>query len=183
MSTIDKLASYQSIGTGTYTYQEAGFHDSPINWVELLYFRSYQIGTVRILYYFSLFLAIVVFVLEAVLGAKESGVGGFFLGLFYGIIYLIAIVLVSRVSCEIAISIFSIRDNINRLARNPAYDAQFQSPVPSSTASAQSFYHSQPNIDNAPQSNNSSFNNTYATTTQNLNPPTSGYQTETYQEI
>lgn len=45
------------------------------------------------------------------------GVGGFFLGLVYGLGALILIVVATRVLCELALSIFSIRDTAEILSQ------------------------------------------------------------------
>ncbi|KYR02782.1 hypothetical protein DLAC_00244 [Tieghemostelium lacteum] len=96
---------------------ESPFPETYTNWRELIYFRSWQAtGIVPIIYYFSYIAAIIFFIAEIVTLSKEFGAGGFFLGLLYGTLELLAIILTTRVGCEIVMSIYDIRDNIYKMS-------------------------------------------------------------------
>ncbi|KAF2074762.1 hypothetical protein CYY_003950 [Polysphondylium violaceum] len=107
------------VGLGPRDMSESPFPSTYSNWKELIYFRSWQAaGFIPIVYYFSFIAGIIMFIAEIVTLTQAYHAGGFFLGLLYGALELVAIVLTSRIACEIALSIYDIRDNICRMSQN-----------------------------------------------------------------
>eukprot|EP00696_Hemimastix_kukwesjijk_P008835 gnl/Hemi2/21165_TR7017_c0_g1_i1.p1 gnl/Hemi2/21165_TR7017_c0_g1~~gnl/Hemi2/21165_TR7017_c0_g1_i1.p1 ORF type:complete len:163 (-),score=50.60 gnl/Hemi2/21165_TR7017_c0_g1_i1:149-637(-) len=116
---------------------QSRFPDEPIVWTELVYFRDWQAtGLVKIYYYFMLALGILSALGSLILMSIHGGVGGFFLGLLYTVILLFAFFLAARITAELCLSLFAIRDALtqrepqssNQLSQQPLLQSQQQQP-------------------------------------------------------
>jgi len=98
-------------------HQKAQWPNTHVEWRELLYMRSWQAsGLVPITYYFLMIVGFIQFISNIVLYTVELGAGGFFLGLLIGAIIFIALLLFGRITSEIFLSIFAIRDTLDEMS-------------------------------------------------------------------
>ncbi|EFA83077.1 hypothetical protein PPL_03865 [Heterostelium album PN500] len=156
------MNSGKYVGLGPRDTSESPFPDTYLNWRELIYFRSWQAaGLIPFFYYFCLILAVFFFLSEIIIFTIASGAGGFFLGLLYGTLQLLATIFAARIGCEVLLSIFDIRDNIYKSSVNssaPISHHQPTSSFPSSSSSsdynAQQNKYQEPYNSGAPYQNN-----------------------------
>eukprot|EP01113_Clastostelium_recurvatum_P023702 TRINITY_DN2824_c0_g1_i1.p1 TRINITY_DN2824_c0_g1~~TRINITY_DN2824_c0_g1_i1.p1 ORF type:complete len:171 (-),score=32.59 TRINITY_DN2824_c0_g1_i1:94-546(-) len=107
-------SNYQALGNPVHNQYDSPFPDAHTHWTELIYFRSWQAsGLLRIFYYFAFIYGLFQFLLAMILGAV-GGAGGFFLGFFTGLFHWLGVVIVARIFCEIALSVFEIRNHHGR---------------------------------------------------------------------
>ena len=79
----------------------------------MLFLRSWQaVSLIKFYYYFTMVLAIVYGIATIVDFTIMSGVGGFFVGLLYAILAIGFTVIFSRITSELFLSIFAIRDSL-----------------------------------------------------------------------
>ncbi|EGC39543.1 hypothetical protein DICPUDRAFT_26662 [Dictyostelium purpureum] len=113
---MSQFGNYVALGGG---HESAPFPESSTNWKELIYFRSWQAqGLVSIFYYFSLVVGLIMLISTIVTTAIAGGVGGFFLGLLYGIIEFVLIIIGARISSELILSVFDMRDSVHRFSNS-----------------------------------------------------------------
>jgi len=102
-------------------HAKARWPDTSVNWRELVHMRSWQAGGLAVIaYYFILAVAVIQLISYIVVFTESGGAGGFFLGLFIGVLMLIALFIFGRISLECVLSLFAIRDAIDDMASKGA---------------------------------------------------------------
>ncbi|GAM27635.1 hypothetical protein SAMD00019534_108110 [Acytostelium subglobosum LB1] len=133
------MSSGKYVGLGPRDTTESPFPDTYLNLRELIYFRSWQAsGIIPFYYYFMLVLALFYFLYVIIIETIALGAGGFFLGLLFGTLRLLFVALFARVTSEIFLSIFDIRDNIYKQTVNASAPIAHHQPAqyPSQSASS-----------------------------------------------
>jgi len=95
------------------------FPDTSMEFRELIFFRSWQAaGAVKLFYYLALVSSVVLFISTIVAYTILHGAGGFFWGFFVGLLSALGLILAARVSAEVVLSIFEMRDFLDVVRRN-----------------------------------------------------------------
>eukprot|EP01111_Echinosteliopsis_oligospora_P012220 TRINITY_DN4160_c0_g2_i1.p1 TRINITY_DN4160_c0_g2~~TRINITY_DN4160_c0_g2_i1.p1 ORF type:complete len:160 (-),score=41.42 TRINITY_DN4160_c0_g2_i1:46-525(-) len=135
---------YASIGA-----QDTSFPDTSVEWREMIYFRSFQAGGLaKILYYTAIVFGLIYLIVTIVDYTRVFGAGGFFLGLLYGVLYFIFVILGTRLTLEMCMALLLIKD---RLGPGSASGSHHQSSSSSSSPHHGSIYHPPPSssVDNS----------------------------------
>jgi len=118
---------------------KAPFPFSYLEWKELLFMRSWQGESMtKFLYYLMILVGVYQCINTIIILTIDLGVGGFFLGLFVGVVIMFLTFLFARLFCEALLSLFVIRDGIaanlanSNSSSNTGATLAFQSSSPSS---------------------------------------------------
>jgi len=109
--------------------KKAHFPTARFDLKEFFAWRNWQAESiVKTMYYVHMVMAVVYMVSYIVAYTIDWGVGGFFLGLLVGFLVMVVMIMYARVFCEVILSVFSMRDNIEKLANAHQPALQYQQP-------------------------------------------------------